>query len=139
VLSGRIEKAFQGEGFPISNSTFTALRVAVNHESYWCVAGFLRSIHRASARFTKKGLSKYYNHFQGLVNRVGRCQGLCGRGLGWASRYYQASCHYLLAERRWSICNASCHSHKRPEHRYTQCRNVPYAGIWPNTYRHALA
>ena len=32
-------------------------------------AGCLRSIHRASARFTKKGLSKYYKHFQGVVNR----------------------------------------------------------------------
>jgi len=33
------------------------------------VAGFLRSIHRATARFTKKGLSKYYKHFQGVVNQ----------------------------------------------------------------------
>jgi hypothetical protein len=33
------------------------------------VAGFLRSIRRASARSTKKRLSKYYSHFQGLVNQ----------------------------------------------------------------------
>jgi len=34
--SERVEQAFQGEGFSISNATFTALRVALNHESSVC-------------------------------------------------------------------------------------------------------
>jgi hypothetical protein len=102
-------------------SLFTALRVAVNHELTVC--GWLPPFYSSGVRrFTKKGLSKYYKHFQGVVNRE-------PRDGGWEARFRrQVTGAVSLAYRKCLECSGM-----------STC--IPYelasiAGVWGRAVQH---